>query len=94
MTLTTSYLILLGGMLVAAGLLKLTLHLVRADDIEARKSAARVGSLKDAILGRARTRDDLLPDARVRGGMIYNRRKKRLEVSGRLSDESFDRVFR
>jgi hypothetical protein len=34
-----------------------------------------------------------MPDARVKGGIIYNRRKKRLEISGRLSDDSFKRVF-
>jgi len=94
MTLILSYLILGWGLLVAALLLGIGVRLLRADKVESKKSAARVSSVWDAILGRARIRDDWMPDARVKGGMIYNKDKKRLEISGRLSHDSFDRVFR
>jgi hypothetical protein len=81
--------------LLAAGLLAgFGFRLLFADKVEGRKSAARVRSLRDALMGRARTRDDWMPDGRIKGGMIYNRRKKRLEVSGRLSNDTLDRVFR
>ncbi len=94
MDLLISYAILAGGIIVAAILARFALRLLTVDRIESKKSAARVSSLVDALMGRARTREDWLPDARVKGGMIYNKKKKRLEISGRLSDDSFDRVFR
>jgi hypothetical protein len=65
-----------------------------ADKLEAKKSAARVSTIRDAVLGRARATDDWVPDGRVKGGMIYNRKKKRLEASGRLSNDTIERVFR
>jgi hypothetical protein len=49
---------------------------------------------KDAIRGRARTVDDWLPDAHIKAGMIYNEKENRFEVSGRLSNEAFGRIFR
>lgn len=94
MALVSSYLILAGGFFVAAILLSIAIRLLRADKIESKKSAARVLSMWSAVLGQARTRDDWIPDARVKGGMIFNKGKKRLEISGRLSEDSFDRVFR
>lgn len=94
MSLAVSYFVLVVGVAIAALLFRLAIRLHRADRIESRKSAARVRSLKDALLGRALTREDFLPDARVKAGIIYNMRKKRIEVSGRLSSESLDRVFR
>lgn len=94
MTLFISYLVLGGGFFLAAGLLSLAIRLARADNVEGKKSAARVRSLKDAVLGRSRMHEDWIPDARIKGGMIYNKKKRRLEISGRLSDDSFDRVFR
>jgi hypothetical protein len=94
MNLFGSYLVLGGGLIVSAALFSVAVRLARANRLEAKKSAYRSRSVKDAILGRARMHEDWLPDARVKGGMIYNRSKKRLEISGRLSDDSFDRVFR
>jgi hypothetical protein len=94
MTLFLSYLALGGGLIMAALLLSFAIRLARADRVESKKSAGRSRSIKDAILGRARMHEDWIPDARVKGGMIYDKNKKRLEISGRLSDDSFDRVFR
>lgn len=94
MSLLWSYGALLALVVVLAVALNLLRRLLTADHIESQKSAERVKSLADAILGRTRTRDDWLPDARVKGGMVYNKDAKRLEVSGRLSDDSFSRIFR
>jgi hypothetical protein len=94
MSLITSYLVVGGGLLLSAALFSVAWRLARADKIEGKKGAARAKSIVDAVLGRARMHEDWMPDARVKGGMIYNKRKKRLEVSGRLSDDSFKRVFR
>jgi hypothetical protein len=94
MSLAASYLVLAVGIVLTAIALKVTIRLIRADGIESRKSAARVRSLKDAVLGRAIIRDDFLPDARVQAGMVYNETEKRLEVSGRLSVDSLERVYR
>ncbi|ODM80565.1 hypothetical protein A6X20_22775 [Bradyrhizobium elkanii] len=79
---------------VAAALLSIAIKLIRLNRFEAKKGWARVDTISGAIMGRARTRDDWMPDGRIKGGMIFNRNKHRIEVSGRLSDESFDRIFR
>lgn len=65
-----------------------------ADKLELRKSQIRSQSLASVVSGRAKTRDDWLPDARVQGGMIFNRRDRRIEITGKLSNDSLDRVFR
>lgn len=88
------YLVLLVLAAVSALLLNLSYRLFRADRVESEKSAARTGTLLNALLGRARIHDDWAPDARVQGGMLFNRRKKRIEICGRLSKDSLDRVFR
>lgn len=44
-------------------------------------------------MGRARISDDWLPDARVRGGMIYNKKENRIEMSGKLSQDAINRAF-
>lgn len=93
MSLVTSYLIIGGGFVLCAVLLSVAIRLYRVDKLESEKGAARSRTILGAILGRARMHEDWLPDARVRGGMIYNKKKKRLEISGRLSDDSFKRVF-
>jgi hypothetical protein len=93
MNMFLSYLALGVGLLLTALLLRLAIKLLRVDSIEGEKSASRASSIKEAIRGRARMHEDWIPDARVKGGMIYNKRAKRLEISGRLSDESFDRAF-
>lgn len=94
MNLIASYLVLAGGIIAAAGLLRVAVRLMRVDKIESKKSAARASTGWSAVRGRARTRDDWIPDARVKAGLIYNRGEKRLEISGRLSDDSLDRIFR
>jgi len=94
MSLIASYIGLGAGLFVAAVIFSLAIRLWRADKLEREKSAARVKSPWDAIRGHARTQDDYLPDARVRGGLVYNKRLKRLEISGRLSDDTFERIFR
>jgi hypothetical protein len=65
-----------------------------ADKLELRKSQTRSRSLASVMNGRAKTRDDWLPDARVQGGMIFNRKDGRIEITGKLSNDSLDRVFR
>ena len=94
MSLLWSYIFLFVGSIVSGMVLSVVLWLRRADRLEASKSAARVDSMKAALLGRARTTDDWIPDARVQGGMIFNKKHNRFEVSGRLSDDTFSRIFR
>jgi hypothetical protein len=92
--LALNYLGLAVGLSLAAMLFTIAYKLFRLDRFEAKKGASRVKNVSDAVMGRARTRDDWMPDGRIKGGMIYNRRENRIEVSGRLSDEAFDRIFR
>jgi hypothetical protein len=94
MNLITSYLVVGGGLVLSAAFFSVARRLARADKMEATKGAARSCSVLDSILGRARMHEDWMPDARIKGGLIYNKKKKRLETSGRLSDDSFKRVFR
>jgi hypothetical protein len=94
MSLIISYVILAAGAVLAAWLLAFAIRLLRSDKMEGSKSAARARTLINVLLGKAHTRDDWIPDARVKGGMVYNKKKKRIEISGRLSDDSLDRVFR
>lgn len=68
--------------------------LLRVDRVEAEKNASRFHTFWDAVLGRAQVHSDWLPDARVQGGMVYNDKLKRIEICGRLSDESVERTFR
>lgn len=88
-----NYLGLALGLSFAVIIFSFALRLWRLDRFEAKKSSARIKGSMDAVMGRARTRDDWMPDGRIKGGMIYNRRENRIEISGRLSDESYDRVF-
>lgn len=90
----SSYFILAIGLLLGAWLFAFAIRLVTSDKTEGRKSAVRAPSVSDAVMGRSRTKDDWIPDARVKGGMSYNKKKKRIEIGGRLSDNSLDRVFR
>lgn len=94
MNLILSYAILAIGVVLAGWFLALAVRLLRSDKLEGSKSAARARTLRNVLLGKAHTRDDWIPDARVKGGMVYNKKKKRIEISGRLSDDSLDRVFR
>jgi hypothetical protein len=72
----------------------MAIRLHHVDEIESMKSASRASSLKDAFFGRTRIEDGRLPDARVKGGMVFNKKEERLEISGRLSDEGFKHIFR
>lgn len=92
--LALNYIGLAGGFSAVAFLLSIAFKLMRLNRYEAKKSSKRVDTINDAIMGRARTRDDWMPDGRIKGGMIFNRKEKRIELSGRLSDEAFDRIFR
>lgn len=87
------YLFLALGLLAASACIGVAVRLLRTDRLERKKSAKRASSIRDAIMGRSRTVDDWIPDARIKAGMIYNKKRKRLEVSGRLSEDSFNRVF-
>jgi len=93
MNLLLSYIVLLFGVCLSSILFWFAIRLLRVDKFEGEKNAARARTIKDALLGRARTRDDWMPDARVKAGMIFNRGEQRLEVSGRLSNDSFNRAF-
>jgi hypothetical protein len=92
--LALNFLGLAAGLSAAAVLISLAYKLFRLDRFEAKKGSSRVRGVSDAVMGRARPRDDWMPDGRIKGGMIYNRRENRIEVSGRLSDEAFGRIFR
>ena len=94
MSLFWSGVFLFAGLLFAAFFFNIALRLSLADEQESEKSAARVGRNPfKAAFGRARTVEDWLPDARVKAGMIYNKKENRFEVSGRLSNEAFGRIF-
>ena len=88
------YVICLAIIIVAAIIFRFGLALLRADKLEVEKNASRVRTWKDAIFGRVQIHDDWLPDARVQGGMIFNEAENRIEICGRLSDESLERTFR
>jgi hypothetical protein len=89
-----SYLALSFGVVIAAAAFAFAARFLRADRSEARKSQARSPNFLATLRGKARTSDDWLPDARVQGGLTFNRKENRIEISGRLSDDSVDRVFR
>lgn len=89
-----NYIGLAAGLAISALFLSFAIRLLRVDKLESKKSAARVDSLGDAVMGRARAREDWMADGRVKGGMIYNRKQKRLEICGRLSNDTLNRVFR
>ncbi len=94
MHIALSYVIFIVSIVAAILCFKVALTLTRVDKTESKKSAARVSSVVNAILGRVRTHDDWMPDARVQGGLMFNQRKGRIEITGRLSDSTLDRLFR
>lgn len=89
-----SYILVAIGIFFSAALVGLAMKVLSADKTEAKRNAARAPKASDVLMGRAKTREDWLPDARVKGGMVYNRRIGRIEICGRLSDDSLDRVYR
>lgn len=93
MSLFLSYVALTVGVVLAAICVNVILQLILSNKSEVKKNAARVRKFSDLLMGRAHTSDDWLPDGRVQAGMIYNKKMNRIEVSGRLSDESIERAF-
>jgi hypothetical protein len=89
----SSYFYLAASLVVGVVAFALASKFIFADRLEAKKSRARAPNVRSALRGRAITREDWLPDARVQGGMIFNRKNRRIEIAGRLSDDSLDRVF-
>jgi hypothetical protein len=89
-----SYLWLAGGTAVSAICANIAYRLWTANKTESKKNSARSGSILNALRGRTRVHDDWIPDARVKGGMVFNHKKNRIEICGRLSNDSLDRVFR
>lgn len=88
------YLVITGGVAAAVWLVRFALAILRVNPIEASKSAARTRTWRDALFGQARLQDDWLPDARVQGGMVFNPQYNRIEICGRLSDDSLRHTFR
>lgn len=91
---TLNYFLFLFGIIFGGLFLNISIRLFFADKIESRKSAARVRSIKDSIMGRALVRSDWIPDPRIQHGLIFNKRKNRIEINGRMSRSIFNRVFR
>ena len=89
-----SYVFIAAGLGLSIWMAKLAIVLLAADRIEASKGAARAPRFRDALFGRVRVQDDWLPDARVQGGMIFNRKKNRIEICGRLSADALRHTFR
>jgi hypothetical protein len=89
-----SYLYLTASIVVAVIAFTLAYKFISADRLEAKKSRIRAPDFSSVVKGRAITREDWIPDARVQGGMVFNPKKGRIEITGRLSDDSLDRVFR
>ena len=89
-----SFFFLAGFLMVAVAAFAISFKFLTVDRLEAKKNRVRVSDISTAIRGRAKTREDWIPDARVQGGMIFNKKKKRIEIAGRLSDDSLDRAFR
>jgi hypothetical protein len=89
-----SYIILTASLVIAVLFFTLAYKFLNADSLEFKKNRARVPTLSSALRGHAHIRDDWIPDARVQGGMIFDRRKRRIVIVGRLSDDSLDRAFK
>lgn len=73
-------------------LLRFAFKLLSYDRIEYEKSRARYASLSDAISGKARVKRSELPDGRVRAGIVYNLRQRRIEANGKLRNDIVDNV--
>jgi hypothetical protein len=90
----SSYVVLVGAAIVAAIAFAFAFKFFRADKLELQKTQNRASDIATVVMGRAKTRDDWMPDARVLGGMTFNRKEGRIEITGKLSDDTIDRVFR
>jgi len=89
-----NFLVVIVTVIGAATSFAFSIKMLQADKTELRKNQRRSRSLKSTLLGRAKTRDDWMPDARVQGGMVFNKKCKRIEITGRLSNDSLDRAFK
>lgn len=89
-----SYVLLLVCVAFAGLCFNVAYRLLSADKIEADKSAARVRTIWDAIMGRTLVRTDWSPDSRIQHGLVFNRKMNRIEINGRMSRGVFDRIFR
>jgi hypothetical protein len=89
-----NYATLVIGIAVSGFLFNIARRLIFANKLESQKSAARVRSFWDALLGYGLVREDYLPDARMKSGLQYNKREKLIELNGRMSRGVFDRIFR
>jgi len=89
-----NYILLAIGLGFAVWLIRLGLQFLTLDQIEASKSSLRARTITDAVLGKVRVQDDWLPDARVQGGMYFNKKRNRIEICGKISDDSLRRTFR
>jgi hypothetical protein len=90
-----AYLQLAGAVALGAfglALLRFALKIVFYDRIEYEKSRARYSSLKAAVSGKARVKRGEFPDGRVRAGIAYNKKLKRIEANGKLRNDVVDHV--
>jgi hypothetical protein len=88
-----SMLVALGFATVSLTLLRLAWRLIRFDSSEYEKSRARYKSLGAVLRGEARVKRDTVPDGRVRAGLVYNKKLRRFEANGKLSNQVVDRVL-
>ena len=78
---------------VATVMFGLALTILRMNRAEADKNASRTASFKHLLTGRMMVREDWLPDARIRRGMVFSEDKGVFEINGGLSDEALRRTF-
>lgn len=82
------------GVVGAAISLRFLLTLATSKSSEVRRSNARTKSWRDLFMGRSVVQDDWLPDARVQAGAVFNKKVGRIEVTGRISNDTIERTFR
>ncbi|UWU21093.1 hypothetical protein QA648_17405 [Rhizobium sp. CB3171] len=78
---------------IGLSLIRFAIKLAKFDRIEYQKSRARYPSLMAAISGKATVRYNGTPDGRVRAGIVYNTKKKRIEPNGKLRNDVVDQVL-
>jgi hypothetical protein len=78
---------------IALILLWLAFNLARFNKIEYQKSRARYPSGSAALFGRAIVRYNGTPDGRVRAGIVFNKKQRRIIQNGKLKNEVVDQVI-
>lgn len=73
--------------------LTIAIKMYKYDSREFKKNVARSKSIWDIIVGKLVISNDHLPDGRVQAGINYNRKKKRIEVTGKLSDDKIEEIL-